>query len=53
MITANDVVAKSGVEIIVRSDGLVLWVNVDGICTQRIITNGFIDITIDDNRKSK
>lgn len=50
---ANDVVAKAGVEIIVRQDGLVIWVNVDGICTQRIITNGFIPIEIDDSRKEK
>lgn len=47
----SNVVAKRGVEIIVRQDGLVIWVNVDGICTQRIITNGFVDIDIADNRK--
>lgn len=51
MISPGDVVAKAGVEIIVRHDGLVIWVNVDGICTQRIITNGFVDIAIEDGRK--
>lgn len=53
MITANDVIAKVGVEIVVRQDGLVIWVNVDGICVSRIITNGFLPITIDDSRKIK
>ena len=53
MNTASDVVARAGVEIIVRQDGLVIWINVDGICTQRIITNGFIPISIDDSRKDK
>lgn len=51
MITPNDVVARAGVEIIVRQDGLVIWINVDGICSQRIITNGFVPISVDDNRK--
>jgi hypothetical protein len=51
MIDPNDVVAEHGVEIVVRHDGLVIWVNVDGICAQRIITNGFVDIKIDDCRK--
>lgn len=47
----SNVVAKAGVEIIVRQDGLVIWINVDGVCTQRIITNGFVPISVDDNRK--
>lgn len=53
MINPNDAVAKVGVEIVVRSDGLVIWVNVDGICSRRIITNGFVPITIQDDRKIK
>ena len=48
----NDVAAKAGVEIIVRHDGLVTWINVDGICRMRIIGNGLtVPITIDDQRK--
>ena len=53
MMHPNDIVAKAGVEIVVRHDGLVIWINVDGICTQRIITNGFVDIQIFDNRKEE
>lgn len=51
MISPGDIVAKAGVEIIVRHDGLVIWINCDGICTQRIITNGFVPISILDGRK--
>lgn len=51
MISPGDIVAKSGVEIIVRHDGLVIWINCDGVCTQRIITNGFVDIKVEDCRK--
>ena len=47
----SDMAARHGVEITIRQDGLVLWLNVDGICRARIITNGFIPITIEDNRK--
>lgn len=47
----GDVVATHGVEIEVRQDGLVIWINVDGICVSRIITNGFIKIEVRDNRK--
>lgn len=48
----NDVVAKAGVEIVIRHDGLVTWINVDGICRMRIIGNGLtVPITIEDNRK--
>lgn len=48
---ATDHAAKAGVEIIIRQDGLVIWINVDGICVSRVITNGFIPITVEDNRK--
>ena len=47
----GDITAKQGVQIQVRQDGLVIWINVDGICVSRIITNGFIPIEIEDNRK--
>src|SRR5687768_15667282 len=39
-LTFNDVAAKAGIEIIVRHDGLVTWINIDGICRMRIISNG-------------
>lgn len=48
----NDIVAKAGVEIVIRHDGLVIWINCDGICTQRIITNGFVPITVQDDRNN-
>lgn len=47
----GDMVARKGVEIDIRQDGLVIWINVDGVCISRIITNGMIDITVTDNRK--
>ncbi len=46
----SDIAARKGVEIIVRQDGLVLWINVDGVCRARIMTNGFIPIEILDDR---
>lgn len=50
--TFNDIAAKHGVEFIVRHDGLVMWLNVDGICVARIIGNGItVPITIKDDRK--
>lgn len=36
----NDVHAKHGVQIEVSHDGLVIWINVDGICVTRILTDG-------------
>lgn len=47
----NSHYAKHGVQIQIRHDGLVCWINVDGICVSRIITNGFIPISIEDDRK--
>jgi hypothetical protein len=48
----NDIAAKSGVQIEVRHDGLVTWINVDGICRMRIISDGLtVPITIEDKRK--
>lgn len=49
----GDIAAKIGVEINVRHDGLMIWINVDGICAARIATNGMIPITLTDDRKSK
>lgn len=37
-LTFQDLAAKHGVEVIIRHDGLVLWINVDGICRTRIIS---------------
>lgn len=47
----TDIHAKHGVQIDIRHDGLVMWVNVDGVCVARIITNGLtVPIIIDDKR---
>ena len=46
-----DLTAKAGVEITIRQDGLVVWINVDGGCIARIMTNGFIPIEVNDLRK--
>jgi hypothetical protein len=50
-LTFNDMAARREVEIIIRQDSLVLWLNVDGICRARIITNGFVPIVIKDDRE--
>lgn len=48
----QDLAARKEVEIIIRPDGLVIWLNVDGICRARIITNGLtMPINIEDGRK--
>lgn len=50
----GDVCAKQGVEIDIRQDGLVIWINVDGLCVARILTNGVtVPINVTDNRKNK
>lgn len=52
VLTFQDIAAKKEVEIVIREDGLVLWINVDGICRARIVTNGLtVPITIEDGRK--
>ena len=53
MLTETDTIAKQGVQIQIRHDGLVIWINVDGICIGRIIMNGFIPIEIEDDRNIK
>ena len=53
-ITFNDVHAKQGIQIEVRHDGLVTWINVDGICRMRIISDGLtVPIEIEDNRNAR
>lgn len=48
----QDIAAKKEVQIVIRHDSLVLWINVDGICRARIVTNGItVPITIEDDRK--
>jgi len=49
----GDIAAKYGVDINIRQDGLVIWINVDGICAARILTNGMTPINIEDGRKVK
>lgn len=48
----QDTIAQHGIEISIREDGLVTWINVDGACRMRIISNGLtVPITIEDKRK--
>lgn len=50
----GDICAREGVEIDIRQDGLVIWINCDGVCIARILTNGVtVPITVTDNRKEK
>lgn len=49
--TMRDIAAKHGVQIQIQQDGLVLWVNVDGICVARIMMLPSAEIEIEDNRK--
>lgn len=47
----NNIHAKAGVQIQIRHDGLVIWVNIDGVCVARILTDGLtVPIEIEDNR---
>lgn len=50
--TMRDVAAKESVEIRIQKDGLVAWINIDGVCVLRVMTNGIIPIEIEDDRKS-
>jgi hypothetical protein len=50
--TMRDIFPKHGVQIQIQQDGLVIWVNIDGVCVLRILNNGLtIPIEIEDNRK--
>lgn len=40
-----DITAPDGVELVVRQDGKVIWVNVDGICVLRICRIGELKLT--------
>jgi len=50
--TMRDVFPKHGVQIQIQQNGLVIWVNVDGVCVLRILNNGLtIPVEILDERK--
>lgn len=48
---ALDVTGASAVEVQIRQDGKVLWVNVDGFCALRVCR--IDNLTVEDNRPSK
>lgn len=53
-LTFQDLAARHEVEIVIRHDSLVIWINVDGICRARIVTNGItVPITVEDGRVNK
>lgn len=47
----RDLAAKEGIQIQIQSDGLIVWVNIDGVCVLRIMANGIIPIEVEDGRK--
>lgn len=47
----RDLAAKEGVQIQIQKDGLVLWVNIDGVCVTRVMVLPSAEIEIEDNRK--
>lgn len=50
--TMRDIFPKHGVQIQIHQNGLVVWINVDGVCVLRILNNGItIPVEIEDNRK--
>lgn len=50
----QDLAAKKEVQIVICQDGLVIWLNVDGICRARVVTNGLTHaIIIEDGREKK
>lgn len=52
--TMRDIFPKQGVQIQIQQDGLVCWVNCDGVCVLRILNNGLtIPIEIKDDRLNK
>ena len=50
--TMRDVSAKEGVQIQVEGDGLVVWVNIDGVCVLRVMIAPSAIIEIEDNRRA-
>jgi len=52
--TMRDIFPQHGVQIQIQKDGLVIWVNIDGVCVMRILNNGItIPIEILDERVKK
>lgn len=49
--TMRDLAAKEGVQIQIQKDGLVVWVNIDGICVLRVMVTPAAVIKIEDGRK--
>ncbi len=49
--TMRDISVKEGVQIQIQKDGLVLWVNCDGVCIARVMVPPQATIEIEDNRK--
>jgi len=50
--TMRDISPQHGVQIQIQQDGLVCWINVDGVCVMRILNNGMtIPLEILDERK--
>ena len=50
---AQDVSVNHGVQIQVRPDGRIIWINVDGICTLRLILADNATIEVEDKREPK
>lgn len=49
--TMRDISAKQGVQIQIQSDGLVVWLNIDGVCITRVMLMPNAIIEVEDNRK--
>ena len=47
----KDITAPEEVEILIKEDGKVIWINVDGICELRACRIG--KLTLNDERKKK
>jgi hypothetical protein len=50
-LTVLDITAPTHVEISIRSDGTVIWVNIDGLCRFRVCR--IKNLVLDDNRTVK
>lgn len=46
----HNITAKQGIQVDIHQDGLVVWLNVDGVCAARIMSSGFIPIEVVDRR---
>ena len=47
----RDLAAKESVQIQIQKDGLVIWINIDGVFVILIMANGTIPIEVEDGRK--